>query len=280
MDKLVSIVIRTKNEEELIAEVLKNIKIQKYKNYEVILVDSGSTDATVDIANSYGCKIITMRAEDFTFGYAINYGFEHSEGEYLCLISGHAPPYNEFWLENFVKVLDSNDEIVGCYGGVKPLPDANLYAAKDSFNYSLNMESDSDGTKTFSNANSIVKRVMWDRLRFDEQLSASEDRDWAEKTVSQGFRVKYVKDAIVYHSHNETCKEIHHRSYINAKAAVNIDNKVISRKRILKGYFSDVFHDYKFAIENNFSNYLFDLVYSPIYRFCQHYGLYKGYYKK
>ena len=83
MNKCVSIVIRTKNEEELIEVVLKSIKTQTYTDYEIILVDSGSTDLTVEIAKKYGCKILNIKPEEFTFGYAINYGFENSKGDYL-----------------------------------------------------------------------------------------------------------------------------------------------------------------------------------------------------
>ena len=280
MDKLVSIVIRTKNEEELIGEVLKSIKRQTYKNNEIVLVDSGSTDATVEIAKSFECKIIKIKPEEFTFGYAINHGFENSGGEYLCLISGHAPPYNEFWLENFIKVLDSNKDVMGCYGGVKPLPNANLYAVRDSVNYSKKMLSDRDGTKTFSNANSIVKRKMWEKLKFDENLTASEDRHWAEQVVHYGKKITYVEDAIVYHSHNETCNQIFHRSFINAQASLNIDKIVMDKTKILKSYLSNVVHDAVFAMKNGFFKYLVDVLYSPKYRFCQFYGLYKGYYNK
>jgi rhamnosyltransferase len=65
-----SIVIRAYNEERHIGRLLDGIKHQTLKDVEVILVDSGSTDSTVEIAESYDARIVKIPSEEFTFGLA------------------------------------------------------------------------------------------------------------------------------------------------------------------------------------------------------------------
>ena len=69
-----SIIIRAKNEEALIGEVLTAVYEQTVRDIEVILVDSGSTDRTLEIARKFPLKIIEIRPEEFTYGRALNIG--------------------------------------------------------------------------------------------------------------------------------------------------------------------------------------------------------------
>lgn len=70
----VSVLIRAYNEERHIARLLTGIRQQRDVNASVILVDSGSTDATVAIAEQFGASVVHIAAEDFTFGRALNVG--------------------------------------------------------------------------------------------------------------------------------------------------------------------------------------------------------------
>ena len=114
---IVSIVIRTFNEEKHLNELLHSIKNQTTDNFnvEVILVDSGSTDKTLDIAKSYNCRIVHIKKEDFSFGRSLNMGCDAANGEYLIFISGHCIPVNNHWIENIIKPF-SNENIVYTYG--------------------------------------------------------------------------------------------------------------------------------------------------------------------
>src|SRR4030067_158290 len=81
-DITVSILIRAKNEEKYIGKVLDAVFNQTYKNIEVIVVDSGSTDKTLEIARKYPVNIYEIKPEDFTWGYSLNYGFLRAKGAY------------------------------------------------------------------------------------------------------------------------------------------------------------------------------------------------------
>src|SRR5205085_9030828 len=95
---LVSIVIRTKNEERWIAPCLRAVFNQGYKNIEVVVVDNGSTDHTLKRAQEFPVKIVHIT--DFLPGKAINDGIRASSGEILVCLSGHCIPVNSIWLEN------------------------------------------------------------------------------------------------------------------------------------------------------------------------------------
>src|SRR3989344_3446611 len=97
-----SIVIRTFNEEKHIGNLLRAIGEQKYRDHEVVIVDSGSTDATLDIARQFPTTIVEIESRDFTFGYALNVGCEKARGMHLVFVSAHVLPLDTHWLGNLI----------------------------------------------------------------------------------------------------------------------------------------------------------------------------------
>ena len=84
-----SIIIRAYNEEKHIGRLLEGIKQQTIKDVEVILVDSGSTDSTIDIAKSYGAQVVRIPSAEFTFGRSLNYGIKEAKREFIIIASAH-----------------------------------------------------------------------------------------------------------------------------------------------------------------------------------------------
>ena len=97
-----SIIIRTLNEVKHLGNLLEAIKKQAYRHSEVIVVDSGSSDGTLDVAREHGVTLIEIPSRDFTFGYALNVGCEAARGKYLVFISAHVLPRDERWLSEMV----------------------------------------------------------------------------------------------------------------------------------------------------------------------------------
>ena len=110
-----SIVIRTFNEEKHIGNLLSAIASQTYKNYEIVIVDSGSTDDTLSIAEKFPVRIIKIESRDFTFGYSLNVGCEASRGKYLVFVSAHILPVSREWLSNLVNAF-KNEKVAMVYG--------------------------------------------------------------------------------------------------------------------------------------------------------------------
>ena len=97
-----TIVIRAFNEERWLPEVFQALDRQRNRDFEVLLVDSGSTDRTRDIAAANGARIVRLRSEDFTFGHSLNVGVKESKGKFIAILSAHAIPSDETWLDRLV----------------------------------------------------------------------------------------------------------------------------------------------------------------------------------
>ncbi len=195
---MISIIIRTKNEERWIGSCLEMISRQSRQDFEVVLVDNNSTDRTVDKALQYGAKLVTI--DQFMPGEAINRGIKASTGDLIVVLSGHCIPVDEHWLQNLVSELD-DEEVGGIYGRQEPLaftPDLDKRDLLISFGLDRR-EQFKDSF--FHNANSAFRRSMWDRFPFDATVTNIEDRIWAHTVQSAGFKIVYEPSASVYHYH-------------------------------------------------------------------------------
>ena len=119
-EQKVSIIIRTKNEERWIGHCLKRIHSQTYKNYEIILVDSLSTDNTVNKAKKNKIDVL-IEIKEYKPGYAINEGIRSSSGELIVILSAHCLPINDYWLKDLVQAINSDEKLAGVYGKQVPM---------------------------------------------------------------------------------------------------------------------------------------------------------------
>jgi glycosyltransferase involved in cell wall biosynthesis len=201
---IVSIIIRTKNEDKWIESCLKSIFNQSYKNFEIILVDNESADNTVVIAKKFKVKI--FRIKKFKPGLAINYGIKNSKGKIIVCLSGHCIPVNEHWLKNLVKDLSKN-KIAGVYGRQEPLSFSSDIDKRDLINtFGLDKKIQFKDS-FFHNANSAFLRSVWKKFPFDEEVSNIEDRVWGEQVIENGYKIIYEPKANVFHYHG-----LHHNN--------------------------------------------------------------------
>ena len=98
-----SLVIRAYNEAVHIGRLLEGVKQQTVRDVEIILVDSGSTDETVAIAESFGVRVVRIRPEEFTFGRSLNLGVRAASCELVVIASAHVYPVYPDWLERLLE---------------------------------------------------------------------------------------------------------------------------------------------------------------------------------
>src|SRR4030043_2473855 len=99
----ISIIIRCKNEQRFIGKTLEKIFEQEIKiPFEVIVIDSGSVDRTIEIIKKYNVNLFQIPQQSFTFGYALNYGIEKANGNIICNLSAHCIPVSNSWLKKLV----------------------------------------------------------------------------------------------------------------------------------------------------------------------------------
>jgi CMP-N-acetylneuraminic acid synthetase len=212
---MISIIVRTKNEERWIGSCLEAIAHQTEKDHEVVLVDNNSTDQTVNKALQYGVTLVTV--DQFRPGAAINRGIEAAKGDILVCLSGHCIPVNEVWLANLVRGLE-DDTVAGVYGRQEPLAFTSDLDKRDLL-ITFGLDSRVQVKDSFfHNANSAFRRSTWQRFPFDEEVRNIEDRIWASAVQKAGFKILYEPEASVYHHHG-----IHHEGdQARAKSIIRI----------------------------------------------------------
>ncbi len=205
-----SIVIRAYNEEKHIGRLLEGIKQQTLKDVEIILVDSGSTDATVSIAESFGARIVRIASAEFTFGRSLNFGIREATREFIVIASAHVYPVYPDWLESLLRPFQ--DERVALTYGKQRGPDSAKYSEQQIFHRWYPDASNSDQPTAFcNNANAAIRKGLWEKNPYDETLTGLEDLAWAKRAKEQGYKIAYAAEAEIVHVHDETPRGVFNR---------------------------------------------------------------------
>jgi len=204
---------------------MARIHEQNYQDWEIVLVDSGSTDGTLEIAERHGARIYHIPKEEFTFGRSLNQGCDKAQGRFLVFASGHVVPITNNWLGNLVKPFE-DPTVAMVYGRQKGTDLNRLSELRDldtTFGPASNILIEEAKA---NNGNSAVRRELWAQEPFDESLPGLEDVDWARKMERRDLRVYYAANAGVYHIHEESLRQVYGRYLREAVAA----------KRMFPGY--------------------------------------------
>lgn len=271
-----SIIIRTLNEARYLDELLQSIAAQQTNGlgYEVLVVDSGSTDDTLKIAERHGCRIQHITRQEFSFGRSLNRGCEEAIGDILVIISGHCVPVDEHWLQRLCQpILDGRAEYV--YGRQLGGAESHLSECRIFAKYYPDKSRIPQDDFFCNNANSALLREAWVRHRFDEDLTGLEDMELAQRLVRGGGRVAYVAEAPVYHLHNESWLQVRRRFEREAIALRKIMPQVhVNFSDTLRYVMTSVWKDWCCAHRDNQRTIsLIDIV---RYRWNQYWGAWKG----
>lgn len=218
-----SIIILTKNSGPLFQEVLAGlfscIGIDKA---EIIVIDSGSVDLTLYYARRYPqIRIHSISPREFGYGRARNLGARLAHGDILIYLSSDATPSTSDFLLRLIAPL-AKEEVAATYGRQLPgvasnpvekfflqatypdIPQTRSFIAPHGL---------SIGSIFFSNVSSAIRRSVWERIPFDEQLIISEDQQWSKEVLLQGYSILYEPSATVIHSHNYGLKKLMQRNF-------------------------------------------------------------------
>jgi GT2 family glycosyltransferase len=195
---LVSIIIRTKDEEKWISSCLNGVFEQDYTNIEVVVVDNESTDKTIEKLKDYDVKLFSD--DQYLPGRLLNEGIRRSKGEYIVCLSGHCIPVNHRWLSKLLQNFD-DPAVGGVYGRQIPLsftPDSDKRDLVNTFRSERIVQT---RDSFFHNANSMIRRTVWEQIPFDETVTNIEDRLWGKAVIERGLKLVYEPEAGVYHYH-------------------------------------------------------------------------------
>jgi len=273
---LVSIIIRTLNEDKYLDELLSAIDMQEKNGFlcEVVIVDSGSTDKTLDIAKKYKARVTHINKQDFTFGKSLNIGCKFADGEYFVFISGHCIPVNKNWLQNLIDPLIKNQ--CNYTYGRQIGRDTTKFSENQVFEKYFPKESGIPVNNIFcNNANSAITRIAWSKYQFDEELTGLEDMFLAKQISQENGNIGYVENSIVYHIHDESWMQVKTRYERESIALQKIMPEVtVSLLNALHFALTGIFRDARIALHQKVL--LKELSSIILFRFMQYYGVYKG----
>jgi len=206
-----SIVIRAYNEEKHIGRLLEGLHQQTLKDVEIILVDSGSTDQTVSIAESFGARIVRIPSVEFTFGRSLNFGLRQAMRELVVIASAHVYPVYPDWLESLLSPFAADEKVALTYGKQRG-PVTAKYSEQQIYHQWYPDASNPNQTTAFcNNANAAIRKSLWEQNQYDETLTGLEDLAWAKWAQEHGCNITYVAEAEIIHIHNETPRGVFNR---------------------------------------------------------------------
>ncbi|MBF0296621.1 MAG: glycosyltransferase family 2 protein [Magnetococcales bacterium] len=196
----ISIIIRTRNEERWIRHCLEAVFAQEFQDFEVILVDNHSTDRTVETAQRFPlAQVVTI--DDYLPGHALNLGIRASTGRFIVCLSAHCVPQGTRWLNGLYQPFAEDPLVAGVYGRQIPVAFSDDVDKRDlMIVFGLDRRVQLKDY-FFHNANSMLRRELWEQTPFDETVTNIEDRVWGKAMIEQGFRLVYEPEAMVYHHH-------------------------------------------------------------------------------
>lgn len=110
----VSVIIPVYNGTDYLGEAIESVFTQTYTDYEIIVVDDGSTDETWPLIQSYGSRLRGIHKENGGIASALNCGIQQARGEYIVWLS-HDDMFLPHKLERQVTLMDSSPNLGGCY---------------------------------------------------------------------------------------------------------------------------------------------------------------------
>ena len=293
-----SVVIPTKNGGVLFARVLDALLQQKTLwDYEILVVDSGSSDNTVRYCEERNINVISILPSDFGHGKTRNFAMSKTTGEFIALITQDALPASNEWLFNLVSAVEQAPDVAGAFGRHLPYPEADPYMTRDlklHFDRFLNWpavmrKSDNEARYAaelgyrqvmhfFSDNNACLRRSVWEKYPYPE-VDFAEDQIWAKIVTEAGYGKAYADNAAVYHSHNYSVIEAGRRAFDEAMAL----NKLFGYKlcptlthlltQVIRTSAADIRHSMR---QPNRGGQIYYMARAPFYNISRMTGFYLG----
>jgi rhamnosyltransferase len=250
-EPLVSIIMRSYNEAWALQGTLPALRSQQYRNWELIVIDSGSTDGSQQLIQAaQPAHFIQITPKEYNPSRVMNHGMRLARADICLFLNADATPQGTDWLPRLSAPL-ANPRVAAVFGRQIPRPDCQAVFACD---YERCFGPDRESARWdhfFSMVSSGLRRDVWALRGFREELQYAEDDEYTRWCRAQGYDITYVPEAVVMHSHNYTVEQSRRRSFGDARAISRAwarHPEGISWWRIvLMGWLSDVRHDLRYC---------------------------------
>lgn len=247
MNKRISIIMRSKNSDWVIAEALSALFSQSFKDFELVVVDSGSTDRTLDYVSHYPCRLIEIEPGDYYPGKVLNDAIATCDSEIIVFLNSDSVMLSPDSLKHLLKAFD-DPAVCAAFGRQLPRPEADSWVRRDYAASFPEQTEDLPEWITMSLPLAAVRKTAHQQHLFYTDAWASEDSEWGAWAKKTGRLVKYVPEAITMHSHNYTLKEIYGRRFVEGEADSFIYEKRPRPIHQLMSYIRSCAQDLRFHV--------------------------------
>ena len=232
MNKIVDAIIPVYRPGKEFKELLKRLSNQSYPLNKIILMNTGDAPWRAEIEKEFPlCEIHLLKKENFDHGGTRHEATTYSEADYLLFLTQDALPKNEYLVEKLLSGFAQDEKVKAAYG--RQLPNDTCREIEKytrSFNYPsesrVKSKADLDilGIKTFfcSNVCAMYEKKTYDAQGgFVRRTIFNEDMIYAGGLIKNDYKIAYVADAEVIHSHNYNAIEQFHRNFDLAVSQVD-----------------------------------------------------------
>ncbi|MGZ8937599.1 MAG: glycosyltransferase family 2 protein [Limisphaerales bacterium] len=250
-DPLVSIILRSFNEAWALGETLTALRAQEYTNWELIVIDSGSSDGSQDLIRAaHPAHFVQIEPQEYNPSRVMNHGMRLARSEFGIFLNADATPQGSNWLRPLVTALQ-DPKTAAVFGRQIPRMDCQAVYACD-YDRCFGPKRESAGwDHFFSMVSSGIRKDVWRHRGFLENLQYAEDDEYTRWAKANGYKVVYCEDSVVMHSHNYTAAQAYKRSFGDAKALAaswpGSPGEFNFLRTQLFGWASDLRHDLKFC---------------------------------
>jgi rhamnosyltransferase len=254
-EPLVSIIVRSFNEGWALGETLAAIKQQDYRNWELIVIDSGSSDGSQELIRAaQPAHFIQIQPHEYNPSRVINLGMRLGRSEFGIFLNADATPQGSAWLRPLVTAL-RDGSVAAVFGRQIARPDCRaVYACDYDRCFGPNRES-AQWDHFFSMVSSGLRKDIWSKRGFLEKLQYAEDDEYTRWAKTNNYKVIYCPESVVMHSHNYTAAQAYKRSFGDAKALAaswrDSPDEFDFVRTCLLGWLSDIRHDLRFCLHEH-----------------------------
>lgn len=250
-DPLVTIIMRSYNEGWALKETLPALHAQHYRNWELVAIDSGSTDGSVELLLKTAPRhLVHIAPADYNPSRVMNHGMQLARTEFGIFLNADATPQGRNWLGPLVTALQEA-QTAAVFGRQIPRSDCHAVYAHDYHRCFGPARESARWPHFFSMVSSGLRKDIWSRRGFLEIMQYSEDDEYTRWCRAQGYRVVYCPESVVMHSHNYTPAQAYKRSFGEARALAAVWDGPPSDlnwlRTVLFGWLKDLSRDFGFC---------------------------------
>lgn len=246
LDTAVTVVMRTKDSAWVVERAVAGLFSQQNVSFELLVVDSGSQDQTLELLEPYAHRRIDVERGSYVPGRVLNRAIAACDTPWIAFQNSDVVPLDPFVLERLLTAAQQHD-CVATFARQVPRPEAWQSVRRDH-------EQAFPATRTnpdwlpLSLPMALIRRDALIARPFYNGAWASEDTEWGHWARTAGHRVKYVPEACVMHSHNYTLRELRGRKFVEGEADAVMTGSSASWPRIAARALRESYRDARYCL--------------------------------